>query len=176
MFNLFCSFFLIKRNYAGKFLLKKKRKWKRQTSCEKSSSEGSKKGSFISVWNVLNALNNLNLPCILNILISSRIEIPLNIIWWENEWNMEYTYFMDLTFIEHEFYFLLFYYFTILLFYYWWSGAIAKKRPQEFSWDKTFLFVGKWKCFEYILSVLDKASGAKMTADSIDTPFHYTCF
>ena len=82
--------------YLGKFLLKNKWKWKRQTSWEKSSRDGSKKGSFISVWNVMNALNNPNLPCILNILISSKKKIPLNIICWENQWNVEYTYFMEL--------------------------------------------------------------------------------
>ena len=73
--------------YLREFVLKNKWKWKRQTSWEKSSRDGSKKGSFISVWNVLNALNNLNLPCIQNILISSKIEIPLNIISFNEKMN-----------------------------------------------------------------------------------------
>ena len=69
---------LVEESFRWKQLKSEKDKQKLRRK-KKSSRDGSKKGSFISVWNVLNALNNLNLPCILNILISSKIEIPQKI-------------------------------------------------------------------------------------------------
>ena len=93
--NHYMNVSLVEESFGWKQLKSEKDKQKLRRK-KKSSRDGSKKGSFISVWNVLNALNNLNLPCILNILISSKIEIPMKLFQLtENNEMIKYTNWLE---------------------------------------------------------------------------------